>query len=107
MSDFVTVAHVGDVPEGQGRTFRVGEDYVAVFFVDGAYYAMDDYCPHMGASLGASDLHGAMVVCNRHMWAFRLADGTSPDVPTLRAVTFEIRVEGDEIRVRLPTDRRP
>jgi nitrite reductase/ring-hydroxylating ferredoxin subunit len=43
-----------------------------------------------------------MVVCNRHMWAFRLADGTSPDVPTLRAVTFEVRVEGDEIRVRLP-----
>ena len=103
MSDFVTVAHVGDVPEGQGRTFRVGDDYVAVFRVGGEYYALDDFCPHMGASLGASDLHGEMVVCNRHMWAFRLADGTSPDVPTLRAVTFEVRVEGDEIQVRLPS----
>ena len=66
------------------------------------YYALDDFCPHMGASLGASDLHGEMVVCNRHMWAFRLADGTSPDVPTLRAGTLEVRLEGDAIQVRLP-----
>lgn len=43
-----------------------------------------------------------MVVCNRHMWAFRLTDGTSPDVPTLRATTFEIRVNDDEIQFRLP-----
>jgi nitrite reductase (NADH) small subunit len=102
MSDFVTVARVGEVPEGQGRTYRVGEHYVAVFLAGGKYYAMDDYCPHMGASLGTSDLRDEMVVCNRHMWAFRLEDGTSPDVPTLRAVTFEVRVQGDEIQVRLP-----
>ena len=30
------------------------------------------------------------------------ADGTSPDAPTLRAGTFEVRVEGDAIQVRLP-----
>jgi nitrite reductase/ring-hydroxylating ferredoxin subunit len=103
MADFVTVACVGDVPEGQGRMFRLGDDRVAVFLVDGKYYALDDFCPHMGASLGLSDLRGEMVVCNRHMWAFRLADGTSPDVPTLRAVTFEVRVAGNEIQVRLPS----
>ena len=66
------------------------------------YYALDDFCPHMGASLGSSDLRGEMVVCNRHMWAFRLADGTSPDVPTLRAATLEVRLDGDAIRVRVP-----
>ena len=102
MTDFVILAHVGDVPEGQGRTFRVGECYIALFLLDGAYYALDDFCPHMGASLGASDLRDDRVVCNRHMWAFRLADGSSPDVPTLRAQTYEVRVVGDEIQVRLP-----
>jgi nitrite reductase (NADH) small subunit/3-phenylpropionate/trans-cinnamate dioxygenase ferredoxin subunit len=104
MSDFVPVARVGDVPEGRGRTFRVGDRDVALFVVHGKHYALDDLCPHMGASLGTSDLRGDMVVCNRHMWAFRLADGTSPDVPTLRATTFEVRMVGDEIQVRLPTD---
>ena len=102
MSDFVTIARVGDVPEGRGRTFRVGEHYVALFLAGGKYYALDDFCPHMGASLGTSDLRGEMVVCNRHLWSFRLADGTSPDVPTLRAGTFEVRLEGDAIQVRLP-----
>ncbi len=102
MCDFVTIARVGDVAEGRGRTFRVGEHDVALFLVSGKYYALDDLCPHMGASLGASDLRGEMVVCNRHMFAYRLADGTSPDAPTLRAGTFEVRVEGDAIQVRLP-----
>ena len=69
----------------------------------GRYYALDDYCPHIGTSLGDSDLRGEQVVCNRHMWAFSLIDGSSPDVPTLKAETFEVRiVGGDEIQVRLP-----
>ena len=101
MTDFVCVARVGDIPEGQGRTFRLGDREVAVFFHEGRYYALDDYCPHMGASLGSSDLRGDLVICNRHLWAFRLADGTSPDVPSLRAEAFEVRVVGDEIQVRL------
>lgn len=103
MSDgFVTVARVGDIPEGQGRALSMGEREVAVFHVAGRYYAMDDYCPHMGASLGSSEVHGDIVVCDRHMWAFRLADGGCVDVPALVAETFEVRVEGDEIQVRIP-----
>lgn len=102
MAKFITVARVGEVPEGQGRTFRAGHREVALFCWKGKYYALDDYCPHMGASLGSSDLHGQYVLCNRHMWAFSLLDGSCPDVPTLRAETFEVRVVGDEIQVALP-----
>lgn len=100
-SDYVTVAKVGDVPEGRGKSFTVGDREVAVFHVRGDYYAMDDYCPHMGASLGTSDVHGDMVVCDRHLWAFKLADGSCVDVPALKAETFDVRVQGDEIQVRL------
>jgi len=104
MSDFVAIAKVGDVPEGQGRTFQVGDRYVALFLLNGKYHALDDFCPHMGESLGASHLRGDMVVCSQHLWAFRLADGTSPDAPTLRATTFEVRVVGEEIQVRVSDD---
>jgi nitrite reductase (NADH) small subunit/3-phenylpropionate/trans-cinnamate dioxygenase ferredoxin subunit len=100
--EFVTVAKVGEISEGRGKAFSVGGREVAVFHVDGQYYALDDYCPHMGSSLGASDVYGDMVVCNSHMWGFKLTDGTCVDVPALRAETFEVRVEGDEIQVRLP-----
>lgn len=101
-SEYVPVAKVGDIPEGQGRTLRAGDREVAVFLQGGRYFALDDYCPHMGASLGQSDVRGDLVICDRHYWAFRLTDGSSPDVPTLRAETFEVRVVGDEIQVRIP-----
>ena len=102
MAVFFTVARVGEIPDGRGRTFHVGDHEIAVFCRGGRYYALDDYCPHMGASLGASDLHGEHVLCNRHMWAFSVIGGTSPDVPMLRAQTFEVRVVGDEIQVAVP-----
>jgi nitrite reductase (NADH) small subunit/3-phenylpropionate/trans-cinnamate dioxygenase ferredoxin subunit len=107
MSDFVTVARVGDVAEGRGRTFRVAGRDVALFLLHGRHYALDDYCPHMGASLGDSALHGELVLCNRHMWGFSVIDGSSPDVPTLKAETFEVRVVGDEIQVLLPGPTEP
>ncbi len=102
MSEFVPVARVGEIAEGTGRTVEVAGRPIALFFVRGRYYAVDDYCPHMGASLGAGEIHDGMVICNRHMWAFRLADGTCADVPALSVETFEVRVEGDEVLVRVP-----
>lgn len=107
MSQFVTVARVGEIPEGQGRAFTVDGREVAVFFVKGRYYALDDYCPHMGASLGTGQVWEDLVLCNRHLWAFRLADGFCPDAPALKAQTFEVRVEGDEIQVRVPPGPQP
>jgi len=42
------------------------------------------------------------VLCSRHLWAFQLADGACVDVPRLAAETFEVRVVGDQILVRVP-----
>ena len=53
MPDFVTVARVGSIPDGEGITVTVGDRLIAVFNQNGCYAAIDDLCPHMGASLGA------------------------------------------------------
>lgn len=102
MSEFTTVARGGEIPEGRGKAFPVGGRRIAVFFVDGEYYALDDSCPHMGAPLSLGDVRDGMVICDRHLWSFRLADGVCPDAEQLKAETFEVRVEGDEIQVRVP-----
>ena len=100
MSDYVTVAKVGSIPEGQGATFTVGERLVAVFNQGGEYSAIDDLCPHMGASLGAGQLdEEGQVTCPWHAWRFDVCDGTWCDNPTLKIDTFPVRVEGDEIQV--------
>jgi nitrite reductase/ring-hydroxylating ferredoxin subunit len=102
MSEFVTVARVGEIREGRGRTVTVGDRLVAVFCVDATYYALDDYCPHMGASLGEGTVRDGMVICDAHLFSFDLRDGTCPDAPGMKAETFEVRVQGDEIQVRVP-----
>lgn len=102
MSEFVEVARTGEIPEGRGKLVVVGDREVALFHTDGRYYALDDCCPHMGASLSVGDVREGLVICDRHLWAFRLDDGSCPDVPTLKAETFEVRVEGEKILVRVP-----
>src|SRR5437764_14655 len=58
MSEFRTVCRVGDVVEGEGRTVAVGDKLIAVFLEGGQYYAIDDCCPHMGASLSEGYFKG-------------------------------------------------
>ena len=102
MSNYVTVAQVGSIPEGQGRSFTVGERLVAVFNHGDEYFAIDDLCPHMGASLGAGEVgDDGVVTCPWHAWRFRVCDGTWDDNPSLKVDAFEVRVVGDDIQVRV------
>jgi nitrite reductase (NADH) small subunit/3-phenylpropionate/trans-cinnamate dioxygenase ferredoxin subunit len=107
MSEFITVAKVGAIPEGTGATFHVGERLVAVFNRGGEYYAIDDLCPHMGASLGAGYMdEEGVVTCPWHAWRFAVKDGTWCDNPRIKIDAFEVRVVGDEIQVRsTPVER--
>ena len=72
---FTPVSRHGDIPAGEGRTFEVGGRLVAVFFDGEAYHAMDDLCPHMGASLGSGPFVDGVVTCPWHAWRFRACDG--------------------------------
>lgn len=101
MSEFVTVAKVGAIPEGTGAAFAVGEKLVAVFNTGGGqYHAINDICPHMGASLADGYLEDGIVTCPWHAWRFRTADGTWCENPRIKTDTFEVRIVGDEIQVR-------
>jgi nitrite reductase (NADH) small subunit/3-phenylpropionate/trans-cinnamate dioxygenase ferredoxin subunit len=102
MDEFIAVAKTTDIPEGGAQAFSVAGREIAVFHHKGQFYALDDYCPHMGESLALGDIHGDAVLCSRHLWAFQLGDGTCVDVPRLAAETFEIRLDGDQILVRVP-----
>ena len=104
MSDFKTVAKVGDIPDGEGRPYEVNGVIVAVFNVGGEYSAIDDTCPHQGAPLSEGYVEGEGVTCPWHAWRFSVKDGRWLDNPTskLKVETFEVRVEGNEIQVKVP-----
>ena len=102
MSDFTTVARIGDIPTGTGMTFEVNGRLVAVFNDGGQYQAIDDLCPHMGALLAAGELQDGVVACPWHGWRFQVCDGTWCDNRRIKIDHFDVRVEGDEIQVRVP-----
>ncbi|MCA9166331.1 MAG: Rieske 2Fe-2S domain-containing protein [Planctomycetales bacterium] len=98
-SAYTTVAKVGSIKEGEGRAFAVGDRMIAVFLLDGQYHAIDDLCPHMGASLADGHVEEGMVFCPWHAWRFRVCDGTWCDNPRIKIDSFDVRIVGDEIQV--------
>lgn len=107
MADFTTVAKVGSIPEKQGKSFVVGGRTVAVFCENGQYYAIDDFCPHMGASLAGGVVDDGAVLCPWHAWCFSIKDGTWLNNKKLKVDAFQVRVEGDEIQVLVPEKAPP
>jgi nitrite reductase (NADH) small subunit/3-phenylpropionate/trans-cinnamate dioxygenase ferredoxin subunit len=101
MAEFQTVCKVQDLPEGEAKTVEVGGRLVAVFHIAGQYLAIDDVCPHMGASLSGGHVENGVVTCPWHAWRFRLADGAWADNPRLKIGCYAVRVEGDEVQVRV------
>lgn len=107
MSDFQTVARVGEIPAGEGRSFAVNGKLVGVFFIDEEYFAINDLCPHMGASLSSGWVEEGRVMCPWHAWRFDVRDGTWCDNPKVKTDCYEVRVEGDEVQVRVPNEPTP
>ena len=85
----------------------VGRKDVAVFRVGGAFFAIDDLCPHMGASLSGGFVDGGTVTCPWHYWRFRLSDGAWDDNPKVRTGCYPVHVVGDEIQLDVPDDAPP
>lgn len=97
--EFVTVAKVGEIAEGRGRAFAVGGRMIAVFCENGEHFAIDDFCPHQGASLAEGHVENHCVACPWHFWRFNVEDGRWLDSPRIRVDAFALRIVGDDIQV--------
>lgn len=102
MSDFVAVGSVEDFTEGQGQAVEVGGRMVAVFRKGEVFYAIDDFCPHMGASLAGGYVEGESVTCPWHAWRFCIRDGSWEDNPRIKVDAFEVKVEEGKVLVKVP-----
>ena len=101
MSRRIHVATKSEIPEGEGRSFEVEDRVIAIFHVDRAFYAIDDLCPHMGASLSAGYLDGCAVICPLHAWRFDVRDGSWLDNPRVKTDSFPVIIDGEDLYVDL------
>ncbi len=98
---FEVVLHKDALKPGRVTDIIIGGTAIAVANVDGAFYAVDNTCPHAGGPLGEGTLDGAVLVCPMHGWRFDLATGACETDADTRVRTFETRVVGDAVCVRL------
>jgi nitrite reductase (NADH) small subunit/3-phenylpropionate/trans-cinnamate dioxygenase ferredoxin subunit len=98
----LTVGKVTDIPDGSVAVVSVEMKDVAVFNTGGTFYAIDDMCPHMGASLSGGAVENGCVTCPWHAWRFRLADGVWADSPRVKIGAYPVHIVGDEVQLEVP-----
>lgn len=99
MPEYVTVAAVSDVPPGSGRVVEASGRAIALFNVDGSFYALDNTCLHRGGPVGEGDLDGAIVTCPWHGFQYDVSTGRNVFDPEVGLQTFPVRVHDGAIQV--------
>lgn len=98
-AEFVKVMRAVDLDPGKGAVVVVKGTRIALFNVDGVFYAIKNTCPHMGGELGEGLLQGEVVTCPWHGWRFNVRTGKNPEADVVGVRAFEVRVENGEILV--------
>lgn len=111
------VARTGDLPPGERLIVDLDGRSVGVFNVEGAFFALHNRCPHNGGALCRGPLTGTalptndfsfvygragrVLRCAWHGWEFDIETGQALVDPRLRARTYEVTIENDEIIVHI------
>jgi 3-phenylpropionate/trans-cinnamate dioxygenase ferredoxin subunit len=97
---WIVVAPVASIAPGDYATVEVGNDFVAVFNVDGEFFAIDDVCTHDGGGLAGGALEDHQVICPRHGARFCLRTGRALTPPAYEPVRhYRTRVVAGNVEV--------
>jgi nitrite reductase (NADH) small subunit len=98
---YVFVAKLEDLSQGKGHVFRVEDKSLALFRIDDRCFAINNVCPHQGASLGKGKLKGYVVSCPWHHQQFDIRSGFGPDGGGYCVVNYEVLVDKGNVFVSL------
>ena len=102
MAEFRKAARTEDVPAGQGKIVKAGGRHIALFNIDGTYYAIDDTCPHRGGPLWEGQVADTTVTCPWHRSRFDLKTGDVVNPPADVGVSpYNVRVVGNDVEIQI------
>ena len=101
MPNFVRIASVNDLKPGENKSVNVDGTDVALFNVDGEFFAINNVCLHRGGSLGDGFLESDVVSCPLHGWQYNVKTGANMTIPGRNVAPYQIKVEGNDVFVSL------
>jgi len=97
------VGLAASLASGEAMASNAGGEVVAVFNVDGSFYAISDTCSHAEASLSEGDVDGFCVMCPLHGSEFDVRTGEAMNMPATSPVeSFHIENEDGNLIVTIP-----
>lgn len=102
MHEFQRVIDVTEVPDPGKTLVDVDGEMVALFHVQGGWYALDDVCTHDGGPLADGELRDFRIACPRHGARFDIRTGAALTMPAVRATrAHDVKVDAGGVWVRL------
>lgn len=101
--------HFDRVAPGEVLSIAFGDAAIAVFNVDGHYYAVDDLCLRCGSQLARGSLRQTVIECAGCGWRYDVATGAQVSLPAIRIDAYPVRVDAQErtLAIVLPARTRP
>jgi nitrite reductase/ring-hydroxylating ferredoxin subunit len=100
----VPVCAAADLAPGNVKSFEVGDEIVAVYNIDGTFYATEARCTHATADLADGILEGDVIECSLHFGAFNVRTGKAVQAPCFVDLkTFRTEVKDGQVLVDLST----
>ena len=101
MSEWMDVAKVTQIQPGDWEIVELDDIDIAVFNIDGQFYAIEDTCTHDGGCLTGGSVEGEEIECPRHGARFNIKTGEALTAPAYEPVaTFPVRVTNDMVQIR-------
>jgi nitrite reductase/ring-hydroxylating ferredoxin subunit len=98
-----TIASSESIPEGEMHASTFGDKCIAVYNVDGTFYATDNICSHAFALLSDGLLDGCVVECPLHNARFDVRTGAVLASPAEHPLDcYPVRLNGDVVEVLIP-----
>ena len=95
----VEAGRVEDLPEGSCKTIELsGGRELALYHVNGEFYASENFCPHKGAPLAAGKLCNHVIECDWHGWQFDVRTGECLTVSE-KISTYEVVIEDGFVKI--------
>lgn len=101
MGEFVKVTGTTEVKSGSGIVAEVRGKAIAIFNIEGTFYAIDNTCVHRGGPLGEGDVEGSIVTCPWHGWQYDVITGTCVANPAAHVERYEVKIDGVDVKVLL------